>query len=147
MLQRSYWPVKARTGSIGTLTPKLSYFYAKCPGFPGLRRAAGLRCRRPVNCQRPRQLAHPSLGDYAAGMGKKFGFSFSLNRALGISAEKARISRAIGVPLTRSGQERKLGRIVGRGLGLAFLFVFVIVFAAVSAVIAAIVGAFSASVP
>lgn len=76
-------------------------------------------------------------------MGKKFGLSFSLSRALGISAEKARISRAIGVPLTRSGRERKLGRMIGQGLGLAFAFVFVVVFAAVSAVIAAIVSAFS----
>jgi hypothetical protein len=43
-------------------------------------------------------------------MGKKFGFSFSAKRALGISAAKGKVSRAIGIPLTRSGRERKYGR-------------------------------------
>jgi hypothetical protein len=38
---------------------------------------------------------------------------FSWRRLLGISAMKARISRAIGVPLTRSGRQRKLGRFLG----------------------------------
>jgi hypothetical protein len=38
---------------------------------------------------------------------------FSLRRLLGISAAKSRISRAIGVPLTRSGRQRKLGRLFG----------------------------------
>ena len=41
-----------------------------------------------------------------------FGFSFSWKRALGISAEKAKISREIGIPLTKSGRERKLGAIL-----------------------------------
>lgn len=43
-----------------------------------------------------------------------FGFSFSLRRLLGISAAKSRISRAIGVPLTSSGRQRKLGSLVER---------------------------------
>ncbi len=34
---------------------------------------------------------------------------FSWKRFLGISAYKARISRRIGIPLTRSGRQRKLG--------------------------------------
>jgi len=38
---------------------------------------------------------------------------FSWNRLLGISAAKARISRQIGIPLTRSGRQRKLGRAMG----------------------------------
>jgi choline-glycine betaine transporter len=46
-------------------------------------------------------------------MGKKFGFSFSWKRAVGISAAKGRISRKIGVPLTRSGRQRKVGRAAG----------------------------------
>jgi len=46
-------------------------------------------------------------------MGRKFGFSFSWKRALGISAAKGKISRAIGVPLTRSGRQRMAGRAVG----------------------------------
>ncbi len=41
---------------------------------------------------------------------------FSLSRLLGISPFKSRISRAIGIPLTRSGRQRKLGAIVEKGL-------------------------------
>lgn len=37
---------------------------------------------------------------------------FSWRRFLGISAYKARISRRIGIPLTRSGRQRKLGAFV-----------------------------------
>lgn len=48
-------------------------------------------------------------------MGGKYGFSFSWKRALGISGMKARISRKIGIPLTRSGRERKIGRLVTGG--------------------------------
>lgn len=46
-------------------------------------------------------------------MGKKYGFSFSWKRAVGISGTKARISRKIGVPLTRSGRQRMVGRAMG----------------------------------
>ncbi len=45
-------------------------------------------------------------------MGRKFGFSWSWRRASGLSALKGRISRKIGVPLTKSGRERKLGRLL-----------------------------------
>ena len=38
---------------------------------------------------------------------------FSWKRLFGISALKSRISKAIGVPLTRSGRQRKLGRFLG----------------------------------
>jgi hypothetical protein len=38
------------------------------------------------------------------------GFSFSWKRALGISSAKARLSREIGIPLTSSGRQRKIGR-------------------------------------
>ena len=50
-------------------------------------------------------------------MSRKFGFSFSWKRALGISSAKARVSRMLGVPLTRSGRERKIGRMVLNGGG------------------------------
>lgn len=40
---------------------------------------------------------------------------FSWKRAVGLSAAKARFSRQIGIPLTRSGRQRKLGRIVSGG--------------------------------
>lgn len=43
----------------------------------------------------------------------KFGFSFSWKRAVGISAAKARVSRATGIPLTRAGRQRKVGRMAG----------------------------------
>jgi len=39
---------------------------------------------------------------------------FSWRRALGISAAKARFSRRISVPLTRSGRQRRLGAFVSR---------------------------------
>jgi hypothetical protein len=38
---------------------------------------------------------------------------FSWRRASGLSAAKGRISRAIGIPLSRSGRQKKIGRIVG----------------------------------
>jgi hypothetical protein len=45
-------------------------------------------------------------------MVKKYGFSFSWKRLLGISGIKSKISRKTGVPLTKSGLERKIGRII-----------------------------------
>ena len=41
------------------------------------------------------------------------GFSFSWKRTLGVSQAQARLSRQIGIPLSRSGGERKLGRSLG----------------------------------
>lgn len=38
---------------------------------------------------------------------------FSWKRLLGISAAKSKISRTVGIPLTRSGRQRKIGRIFG----------------------------------
>lgn len=51
-------------------------------------------------------------------MPRKYGFSFSWKRALGISGAKHRISRGIGIPLTRSGRQRKIGRAVTSGCSL-----------------------------
>jgi hypothetical protein len=42
---------------------------------------------------------------------------FSWRRALGLSAAKARLSRRVGVPFTKSGRQRKIGKMV---LGLLF---------------------------
>lgn len=39
----------------------------------------------------------------------KFGLSFSLKRALGITAIKQKISKSTGIPLTKQGLERKIG--------------------------------------
>jgi hypothetical protein len=43
---------------------------------------------------------------------------FSWLQFFGISAAKARLSRRIGIPLTRSGRQRKLGALILRALGL-----------------------------
>lgn len=40
---------------------------------------------------------------------------FSWKRLLGISALKSKIGRKIGIPLTRSGRNQKIGRIVTGG--------------------------------
>src|SRR5690606_9619620 len=49
------------------------------------------------------------------------GVSFSWRRALGISGAKARLSRQLGVPLTRSGRQRKVGRMLGSALPAGLL--------------------------
>ena len=41
------------------------------------------------------------------------GLTFSWKRALGITSAKRMISRATGIPLTRSGRQRKLGKFLG----------------------------------
>ena len=49
-------------------------------------------------------------------MGRKKGIpglSFSWKRALGLSAAKGRLSRQIGIPLTRQGRQRKAGQTMG----------------------------------
>lgn len=64
-------------------------------------------------------------------MGRKFGFSFSAKRAFGVSAMKGRISRLSGIPLTRQGRQRKVGRAMGCS-------VFFFLLAAVPAVLFAV---------
>ena len=39
----------------------------------------------------------------------KFGFSFSLNRLLGITGPKQSFARKTGVPTSKIGMERKIG--------------------------------------
>ncbi|MCX5888251.1 MAG: hypothetical protein NTY36_02220 [Deltaproteobacteria bacterium] len=51
---------------------------------------------------------------------------FSWKRALGISAAKARLSRKIGVPLTRSGRQRKFGAMMGCALPVAVSLVIIL---------------------
>jgi hypothetical protein len=41
---------------------------------------------------------------------------FSWRRTLGLSAAKARLSRRVGVPFTKSGRQRKIGALVSRWL-------------------------------
>lgn len=40
------------------------------------------------------------------------GLTFSWRRAIGLSALKGQLSRRLGVPLTASGREKKIGRFV-----------------------------------
>jgi hypothetical protein len=51
------------------------------------------------------------------------GLSFSLKRAVGISSAKAKLSRQIGIPLTRSGRQRKMGKAIGCCVPAAFLVI------------------------
>lgn len=41
------------------------------------------------------------------------GVSFSWKRAIGLSAAKAKVSKSIGVPLTKQGRQRKMGKAAG----------------------------------
>lgn len=43
------------------------------------------------------------------------GVSFSAKRASGISVAKSRVARATGVPTTRSGRQKKIGRAMSGG--------------------------------
>lgn len=44
------------------------------------------------------------------------GLSFSWRRAVGLSGLKARVARRTGIPTTRSGVERKIGRTIVHGI-------------------------------
>lgn len=44
------------------------------------------------------------------------GLSFSLKRALGISAVKQKIAKATGIPTTKQGVERKIGGAILKGV-------------------------------
>ena len=46
---------------------------------------------------------------------------FSWKRASGLSSAKAKLSRQIGIPLTRSGRQRKVGKALGCCVPAAFL--------------------------
>lgn len=47
------------------------------------------------------------------------GTSFSPSRALGVDVLKRSIARATGIPTTRQGLERKIGRVLIRSIGKA----------------------------
>ena len=49
------------------------------------------------------------------------GVSFSWRRAIGLSSLEEKISRKTGIPFTRSGRERKMGRIFMHLIGWMFL--------------------------
>jgi hypothetical protein len=45
-------------------------------------------------------------------MSRKYGFSFSWRRALGISGAKQSFARRTGIPTTKQGLERKVGSLI-----------------------------------
>ncbi|MEJ0022647.1 MAG: hypothetical protein WDN76_03825 [Alphaproteobacteria bacterium] len=49
------------------------------------------------------------------------GLSFSWKRAIGLSSLESKISRKTGIPLTRSGREKKMGHIFIHLIGWLFL--------------------------
>jgi hypothetical protein len=57
-------------------------------------------------------------------MGRKKGIpgvSFSWKRATGLSSAKAKLSRKLGVPLSRAGRQRKVGKAMGCCVPAAFI--------------------------
>ena len=67
----------------------------------------------PKNCEAGYSLY---IYQYAVTVGAEFlkimkipGLSFSLKRAVGISALKQKVSKATGIPITKQGLERKIG--------------------------------------
>ena len=60
---------------------------------------------------------------------------FSWKRAIGLSAAKARLSRRIGIPLTKSGRQRKLGKLVSGGGCLVVLAAVVVIPVALAALL------------
>ena len=51
------------------------------------------------------------------------GLSFSWKRALGVTAAKQRIARTTGIPTTKAGRQRKIGRMVtGGGCLISVIF-------------------------
>ncbi len=59
---------------------------------------------------------------------------FSWKRALGVTNAKRKISRKTGIPLTKSGRQRKVGKIVTGGCAIPF----VITIATISVIVALI---------
>jgi hypothetical protein len=56
---------------------------------------------------------------------------FSWKRAFGVTRIKRRISRATGIPLTKSGRQRKLGALMG-GCLLSVLVLLFLIYAAIA---------------
>jgi hypothetical protein len=60
-------------------------------------------------------VAQPSKANLRKGKTNMNRGGFSWKRFVGISAAKSRISRSIGIPLTKSGRQRKIGKMVTGG--------------------------------
>lgn len=69
-------------------------------------------------------------------MGRKRGIpglSFSWKRAVGLSQAQSKLSRQIGVPLSKGGRQRKAGKALGCCVPLALLIVPVLAALAIAA--------------
>lgn len=55
------------------------------------------------------------------------GVSFSPKRALGVSSAKRKISKYTGVPLTRAGRQRKVGKMMGCAIPMILMIAVPIV--------------------
>lgn len=61
---------------------------------------------------------------------------FSWKRALGVTRAKQRISRSVGIPLTKSGRQRKIGKMVtGGGCLVSFFYLMLPVFMLVALIL------------
>ena len=56
------------------------------------------------------------------------GLSFSAKRAFGVTKAKRKIAKATGIPTTKSGRQRKLGRMITGGCCLIPVLITVIAF-------------------
>lgn len=54
------------------------------------------------------------------------GVSFSWKRALGITAAKQKIARKTGIPTTKQGRQRKIGRMMGCMIPMTLLIIIVV---------------------
>jgi len=64
------------------------------------------------------------------------GVSFSWKRATGVTRAKQRIARKTGIPLTKAGRQRKIGRMVkGKGCLVNVLAISAVVLLAVFALV------------
>jgi len=54
------------------------------------------------------------------------GLSFSPKRALGVTAAKRKIARTTGIPTTRAGRQRKVGRMITGGGCLLPILMFLL---------------------
>lgn len=55
------------------------------------------------------------------------GLSFSWKRALGITSAKRKIAKITGIPTTKSGRQRKLGRMMTGGCLMPIIFALLII--------------------
>lgn len=63
------------------------------------------------------------------------GVSFSWKRALGITAAKQKIARKTGIPTTKQGRQRKIGRMMGCMIPMTLLIIIVVMIMSLSIIL------------